>query len=148
MSQRDDQHLQGLISNEGQPANLDGTPSQLDDMAAAVAARVSQIKAQVPVTVEQKIKDLPVDFIRQCLTHNRVGDAALWVTLFGDTFVWVHEWKKMLVWTGQHWDIDPDNRAALASIERVCEVYEQLLIRLKDDADEDLVKAEGVQDSV
>lgn len=141
MSQRDDQHLQGLIGGDGQPTNLDGTPSQLDDMAAAVAARVSQIKAQVPVTVEQKIKDLPLDFIRQCLTHNRVGDAALWVTLFGDTFVWVHEWKKMLVWTGQHWDIDPDNRAALASIERVCEVYEQYIIRLKDDADEDQVKA-------
>lgn len=113
----------------------------IDDMAAAVAARADQIKAQAPVSVEQKAKELPVDFIRQCLAHNRVGDATLWVSLFGDRFTWVHEWKKMLVWNGQHWDIDPDSRAALASIERVCEVYEQMLVRLGDAADENLVKA-------
>lgn len=141
MSQRDHEQLQGLVSADGQPTSLGGTSSDLAAMAAAVAARASQIKAQVPVTVEQKIKDLSVDFIRQCLAHNRIGDATLWVTLFGDKYIWVHEWKKFLIWNGQHWDIDPDNRSALADIERVCEVYEQFIIRLKDDADEDLIKA-------
>ena len=141
MSQRDDHTPQGPLVGFGPPKNADGQPSQIDDLAAAVAARAAQIKAQVPLTVEQKIKDLDVDFIRQCLTHNRIGDATLWVTLFGDKYVWVHEWRKMLVFNGQHWEIDPDNRSALADIERVCEVYEQLIIRLGDDADDSLVKS-------
>lgn len=155
MSQRDNEQLQGMDRQDGTgPDNLDGTPSllnnmagaaessaELESMAAAVEARAKQIQAQVPHTPEQKIKDLDTGFLRQCLSHNRIGDAALWVTLFGDKYVWIPEWRKMLVWGGHHWDIDPDNRSALADIERVCEAYEQLLGRLGADADEDLVKA-------
>ena len=155
MSQRDREQLQGLDGQDGNgPTNLDGTPSTVDrlagdgfgradleDMAAAVRARAEQIQAQVPRTPEEKIKELDVGFIRQCLGHNRIGDATLWVTLFGDKYVWIPEWRKMLVWGGQHWEIDPDNRSALADIERVCLAYEQMLVRLKDDADEDLIKS-------
>lgn len=99
MSRRDDEQLRGMVDQDGGGASsLDGTPSQMEDMAAAVEARAKQIKAQVPQTPEQKIKDLDTGFLRQCLSHNRIGDAALWVTLFGDKYVWIPEWRKC--WSG------------------------------------------------
>lgn len=55
----------------------------------------------VPITAEQKIRELDQQFALQCLRYNRVGDATLWCALFADKYVWVHEWKKMLKWNGQ-----------------------------------------------
>jgi putative DNA primase/helicase len=155
MSQRDNEQLQGMDRQDGSgPDNLDGTPSRLEsmaseaestasleEMAAAVRARADQITAQVPKTTEEKIKDLDLGFIRQCLSHNRVGDANLWVALFGDKYVWVREWETFLIWNGQHWEVDHKKASALSDIERVCETYEHMLVRLKDNADEDLIKS-------
>ena len=46
------------------------------DIKAKVAARVQEELASAP-PAEKKEQKLPLDFLMQCLRHNRIGDATL-----------------------------------------------------------------------
>lgn len=127
--------------NEPVLSSHDATASRSDEIAAQVEARARQIQAMAPKAGEQKSREFDQQFVLQCLRYNRVGDATLWCALFADKYVWVHEWKKMLRWNGQHWELDPDRRSALADIERVCEAYWNAYAQSGEAPDSDLHKA-------
>ncbi|MBD5641785.1 MAG: DNA primase [Desulfovibrio sp.] len=95
------------------------------DLEAQVAARAAAIEAKVadklpPAPAEQKPDN---GFILDCLSRNRVGDAALFCSLFRGKYIFVQEWEKFLYWTGQYWAVDMRSMRALADAERVCKAY-------------------------
>ena len=111
------------------------------DIKAKVAARVQEELASAP-PVEKKEQKLPLDFLMQCLRHNRIGDATLYAALHRGKYVYVKLWGRWLYWSGHHWMEDIDNLKALAAVDYVCDEYQRILVE-SSEAEEgsDLVKA-------
>lgn len=98
-----------------------------DDMAAKVAARAEAIAARSAGKSEAGTPpkgELDPKYVMDCLSRNKIGDAAIFCHLFRDKYVFVQEWEKFLFWTGHYWEVDKRSRRALADAERVCEVYQ------------------------
>lgn len=93
-------------------------------MKAKVAARAAKIEAKVAGKIPAPVETAPdKDFVLDCLTRNRVGDAALFCALFRGKYIFVQEWEKFLYWAGHYWAPDMRSMRALADAERVCEAY-------------------------
>lgn len=111
------------------------------DIKAKVAARVQEELASAP-PAKKKEQKLPLDFLMQCLRHNRIGDATLYAALHRGKYVYVKLWGRWLYWSGHHWMEDIDNLKALAAVDYVCDEYQRILVE-SSEAEEgsDLVKA-------
>lgn len=95
-------------------------------MVAKVEARAAAIEAKTAAKQEAPVPDLKLDkrFVLDCLSRNKIGDAALFCALFPGKYVFVQEWEKFLYWTGHYWEVDKRSRRALADAERLCKAYQ------------------------
>lgn len=104
---------------------MPSNPSPISDMEAKVAARAAEIEAKTAgkQKPEPPNNGLDKNFVLDCLSRNKVGDAALFCALFRGKYVFVQEWEKFLYWAGNFWEVDMRSKRALADAERVCEAY-------------------------
>ncbi|MDR2947440.1 MAG: DUF5906 domain-containing protein [Candidatus Adiutrix sp.] len=116
----------------------DGKP----DYKELVEARVLEEAAGQEPAAPEAAK-LPINFILDCLRHNRLGDATLYAALHRGRFVFVHLWARWLRFNGQHLEEDINSSRALAAVERVCEEYQRIFEEVGEakDPDSDLAKA-------
>lgn len=101
-------------------------PDSAQDMEAKVAARAAAMEAKVASTLPENTPPPKPDkaFVLDCLSRNRIGDAALFCALFKRKYIFVQEWEKFLYWTGHYWAVDMRSMRALADAERVCQAYQ------------------------
>lgn len=96
-----------------------------EEMIAKTQARAAAVEARSAQAAAKAFDpDANDDFVRACFDRNKVGDAALFREIFAGKYVFVQEWEKFLVWTGNYWEIDKRSRHALADVEKLCEVYQ------------------------
>lgn len=104
------------------------------DLKAKIAARAAAIEAKSkPPTQQDAPSKLEKAFVLDCLSRNKIGDAALFRTLFRDKYVFVEEWEKFLYWAGSHWALDKRARRAQADAERVCAAYQDAFAQTQEE---------------
>lgn len=114
----------------------------LAEMAAQVQARAAELLAG---DGGEKKKELPYDFVKQCLDSNERGDGCLFATLHRGKFVFNTTPKdgEWYVWDDHVWRID-DFRLSMAAVEDVALEYdkaaEQAATLMNDAEDKDDAK--------
>jgi putative DNA primase/helicase len=101
---------------------------RLADIKKQVESRIYEEEQSAPKPEEKKEQPLSLDFLKDCLFANRVGDATLYAAMHRGQFVYVERWGRWLRWAGHHWGEDINSRYALAAVERVCEQYQRIIV--------------------
>ncbi len=109
-----------------QPTGSVSCDKSAADMLAKVEARAAAIEAKAAAKQDAPMPEAKLDksFVLDCLSRNKIGDAALFCALFPGKYVFVQEWEKFLYWTGHYWEVDKRSRRALADAERLCKAYQ------------------------
>ena len=109
-----------------QPTDSATGDESATDMIAKVEARAAAIEAKTAAKQEAPAPEVKLDksFVLDCLSRNKIGDAALFCALFPGKYIFVQEWEKFLYWAGHYWEVDKRSRRALADAERVCKAYQ------------------------
>ena len=107
-----------------------------DDMAAKVAARVEaeQATRQKDEGKPAAVRALEItdDELWAYLRETRVGDARLYCRLHRGKVVYLRNWERWLIWQGHHWQED-DYQEAYQRVEAVCELYQRLADRKREE---------------
>lgn len=133
---------------EDMAAELRTNSPQFDADADAMAEKIRQRAANIEAKCNGKPDNAPPPdapkiekaYALACLSRNRVGDAALFCSLFADKYIFVQEWEKWLIWNGHYWEMDKRSRHALADAERVCGVYQNAFTETGEEEGSDLHK--------
>lgn len=109
-----------------QPTGAASGDESAADMIAKVEARAAVIEAKTAAKQDVPTSEAKLDkrFVLDCLSRNKIGDAALFCALFPGKYVFVQEGEKFLYWAGHYWEMDKRSRRALADAERVCKAYQ------------------------
>ena len=85
-----------------QPTGSVSCDKSAADMLAKVEARAAAIEAKAAAKQDAPMPEAKLDksFVLDCLSRNKIGDAALFCALFPGKYVFVQEWEKFLYWTG------------------------------------------------
>jgi len=102
-----------------------------EQIRAAVEARAKAEAAELAAAVKaggngNGGQPLGYRFLKDCLDANELGDGILFSTLQADKFIFNASGQAWMRWTGQHWEVDVEERA-LGAVEPVASEYLRLL---------------------